>query len=328
MSKRITAVLILAACVMLFVGLVPVRAQKYDVAVKKYEGGSDGAWLGVYLQNLTGDLKEAMDLESEEGVLVAGVVEDSPAEEAGLEEEDLVTEFDGTQVKTSSQLTKLVKKRLPGDEITLKLVRDGKTKTLTVVLGKQPKDKTLGLKETTPWLNFSGVPGEPGLYSFSMFSGNRIGVRVQNLTDQLGSYFGVEDGQGALVTEVEEDMPAEKAGLKAGDVIVKVDGDDIEDTGDLIEAISEKEEGDKAEITVIRDHASKSFSVGVEEGPSWYSRDAGDLNEYKLFLDKAHAPHALRLEESSSGLQDQLDELKEDLKQLKEEIRELKKELR
>ncbi len=325
MSKRITAVLILAACVMLFVGLVPVRAQKYDVAVQKYESGSDGAWLGVYLQNLTGDLKEAMDLESDEGVLIAGVVEDSPAEEAGLKEEDLVTEFDGTQVNSTSQLTKLVKKHSPGDEITLKLVRDGKTKTLTVVLGKQPKEKMLQRSYTEPFLGFSKGPG---VYSFTMSSGNRIGVRVENLTEQLGSYFGVEDGQGALVTEVEEDTPAEKAGLKAGDVIVKVDGDDIEDAGDLTEAISEKEKGDKAEITVIRDHASKTFNVEVEEGPSWYSRNEGDLNEYKLFMDQALAPHALRLEESSSGLQDELDELKEDLQQLKEEIRELKKELK
>jgi serine protease Do len=328
MSKRITAVLILAACATLIVGLVPARAQKYDVAVKQHQGSTDGAWLGVYLQNLSSDLKEAMDLGSEEGVLIAGVAEDSPAEEAGLEEEDLITKFDGTQVKTSSELTKLVRKHSPGDEITLKLVRDGKTKTLTVVLGKQPKDKRLGLKETTPLLNFSGVPDEPGLYSFSMFSGNRIGVRVQNLTEQLGSYFGVEDGQGALVTEVEEDTPAEKAGLKAGDVIVKVDGDDIQGTGDLVEAISEKEKGDKAEITVIRDHASKTFSVEVEEGPSWHSGNLGDLDQFKVFMDRAHAPHSLRLEESSSGLQDQLDELKEDLQQLKEEIRELKKELK
>jgi C-terminal processing protease CtpA/Prc len=325
MSKRITAVLILAACVMLFVGLVPVRAQKYDVAVQKYEGDSDGAWLGIYLQNLTGDLKEAMDLGSEEGVLVAGVVEDSPAEEAGLEEEDLVTEFDGTQVNSSSQLTKLVKKHSPGDEITLKLVRDGKTKTFTVVLGKQPKEKILSGSYAEPFLGYSGVPD---VYSFTMSSGNRIGVRVQNLTEQLGSYFGVEDGQGALVTEVEEDTPAEKAGLKAGDVIVKVDGDDIEETGDLIEAISEKEEGDKAEITVMRDHASRTFNVEVEKGPSWYSHNAGDLKEFQLYMDKAHAPHALRLEGPSSGLQDQLDELKEDLQQLKEEIRELKKELK
>jgi membrane-associated protease RseP (regulator of RpoE activity) len=328
MSKRIITVLVLAACFVLFVGLVPVRAEKYDLAVKEYQGSSNGAWLGVYLQNLTDDLREAMDLGSEEGVLIAGVAEDSPAKEAGLEEEDLVTEFDGTQVKTSSELTKLVRKHSPGDEITLKLVRDGKTKTLTVVLGKQPEDKMLGLKETTPLLNFSGVPNEPGLYSFSMFSGNRIGVRVQNLTEQLGSYFGVKDGQGALVTEVEEDTPAEKAGLKAGDVIVKVDGDDIQDTGDLMGAISEKEKGDKAEVTVIRDHASKTFNVEVEESPSWHSRNPCDLNEFKLFMDRAHGPYSSRLEEPSSGLQDQLDELKDDLQQLKEEIRELKKELK
>jgi predicted metalloprotease with PDZ domain len=328
MSRRITTVLVLAAGFMLFVGLIPVRAEKYDLAVKEYQARSNGAWLGVYLQNPTDDLREAMDLGSQAGVLIAGVAEDSPAEEAGLEEEDLVTEFDGKPVKSSSELTKLVRKHDPGDEITLKLVRDGKTKTLTVVLGKQPKDKMLGLKETTPWLNFSGVPSEPGLYSFNAFSGNRIGVRVQNLTEQLGSYFGVKDGQGALITEVEEETPAEKAGLKAGDVIVKVDGDDIEDTGDLMQAISEKEKGDQAEITVIRDRASKNFNVEVEESPSWHSGNLGDLDQFKVFVDRANGPYSSRLEESSSGLQDELDQLKDDLRQLKEEIRELKNELK
>ena len=330
MSKRITFLMILAACAMLVLSSVAATAGKYDVAVKKYEESSKEAWLGVYLQNITNDLREAMDLESAEGVLIAGVVEDSPAEEAGLEEEDVVTEFDGTKVETTSELTKLVKKHSPGDEITLKLVRDGKDKTVTVVLGKQSKSQILRSLEDVPFLDFSGVPDVPGVYSFSMFSGSRIGVRVQDLTEQLGSYFGAEDGQGALVTEVEEDTPAEKAGLKAGDVIVKVDGQDIENTGDLIAAISEKEKGDKAEITVIRDHTSKTFDVEVEkkETPSWHSSKLDDLNKVRIYTDEARTPKSFWLEEQSSDLQDQMEELKQDLRQLKEELRELKKELK
>jgi C-terminal processing protease CtpA/Prc len=328
MSKRIIFLSILAACALLVIRSFPAAAGEYEVTAVTFDDDSDGAWLGVYLQDVNSDLKEALDLKSKRGALIAGVVDDSPAEEAGLEEEDVVVEFDGTEVKGKSHLTKLVKKHSPGDKITLKLVRDGKEKSLTVVLGDEPKLQDFYLYEGSPDYGFTKRSKAPGVYSFNLFSGNRIGVRIQNLSKQLGEYFGVKEGEGALITEVEEDMPAEKAGLKAGDVIVEVDGDDVEDTEDLIEAISEKEEGDKAEITVIRNRTSKTFEVEVEKAPSRHSFEKGDLGEFKIFTDKLGTPHSFWSQEHSSELEEEMEQLRDEVQELKYQLQELREKLR
>jgi C-terminal processing protease CtpA/Prc len=331
MLKRIAVVMILTAFVACMVSAAPAAAGKYEEAKKKqhqaqekYKKSSKTAWLGVYLQDVTSDIKEAMDLKSKRGALIAGVMDDSPAEEAGIEQEDVVIELDGERVKGTSHLTRLIKERSPGDAVTLKIVRDGEQKSIAVVLGKRPKSK---FKMGETFLEDLYLP-HADIYSLTYHSGSRIGVKVQSLTEQLGGYFGVEDGQGALITEVEEDMPAEKAGLKAGDVIVEADGEDIEDTGDLVEVISQKEEGDKVEIKVMRDRSPRSFQVEVEKDEAWSSWDKGDFAKMKIFSDKLKKPETFWLQKESSDLEDEMEELKEELEELKEELEEIRRKLR
>lgn len=314
MSKRIIVIMALLAFVAGMMTVTPVVAKKYDKA-----------WLGVYLQDINRDIREAMDLESSRGALIAGVVEDSPAEEAGIEEEDVVVEFDGEKVRSSSSLTKWVQKHSPGDEITLKIVRDGKEKKLMVTLGKRPKEEFVYEHDFEPLLSLKKGKG-PESYFLSFHSGSRIGVKVLDLSEQLGDYFGVEDAEGVLVTEVEEDMPAEKAGLKAGDVIVEADGDEVEDTQELREIISEKEEGDEVEIKVIRDRRVQTFSVEVEEtaATDFYSK----AMKLKIHPDKPDVPELMWKQKFDSELEDEMEELREELDQLKKELEELRKKLR
>jgi C-terminal processing protease CtpA/Prc len=92
----------------------------------------------------------------------------------------------------------------------------------------------------------------------------RLGVRLQGLTDQLGDYFGIEGGDGALVTSVTEDSPAATAGIQAGDVIVAVESTSVEGPGDVARAVRDAEAG-PAEVTVIRDGQRRSFTVTLEE---------------------------------------------------------------
>lgn len=314
MSKRTVVMLVLLAFVASAMAAAPALAEK----------GSETCWLGVYIQDIDRHLKEALNLESQKGVLISGVADDSPAEEAGLEEEDVVIEFDGKRVRNTSGLTRLIRKHSPGDKVNLVIIRDGKEKNVAVVLGKRPKS---GLEIVEPFLGDLYMP-KAGVYSFAYFSGSRIGVKVQDLTDQLGDYFGVEDGEGALITEVEEDTPAEKAGLKAGDVVVEADGEDIDDTGDLREIISEKEEGEKVEIRVLRDRKPMTFQVEVEEGKAWSSSKWGDLAKMKIFTEKLQKPEKFWLEKESSELEQEMEELKEELEELKEELQELREKLR
>jgi serine protease Do len=320
MSKRSIVIMILLAFLASLVTATPVKA-------KKYKEGSKGVWLGVYIQDITTDIKEAMDLKSKRGVLIRDVVEDSPAEEAGIKQEDVIIEFEGKKVKDSSNLTRLIRSSSPGGEVKLKILRDGKEKIITVTLGKRPMNEFFYEYEFEP---FSGEAKrtKPYTYSFSFFSGSRIGVKVQDLTEQLGNYFGVGDGEGALITEVEKNMPAERAGLKAGDVIVEVDGEEIDDTEDLMDIISDKEEGDKVKIKVIRNRTTKSFEVGVEEGEEWSSFDFSGLKKLKILPEKLHSPEIFLEKEYSSELEEAMEELREELEELKEELEELREKIR
>ena len=315
MSKRSIVFVVLLAFAAGLVTAAPAAGKK-----------SEKAWLGVYLQDINRDLREAMDLESKRGALIAGVVEDSPAEEAGIEEEDVIVEFDGEKVRNSSALTKLVKKRSPGDEITLTLVRDGKEKGIKVVLGKKPEESFFFSFDDEPYLDMAKKLKWPGGYSFTWSYGSRIGVKVQDLSEQLGDYFGVEDAEGVLITEVEEDMPAKKAGLKAGDVIVEADGDKVDDTQELREIISEKEEGEKVEIEVIRDRKAQTFSVEVEVGAAsdFYSQ----AMKLQVLPDKPDVPGLIWKQKLDSELRDEMEELKEELDELKKELQELRKKLK
>jgi len=308
---------------------IPSKAGVNLASAKSEEKKIERGWLGVYVQDITKDLKEAMDLKSKRGVLVRDVVEDSPADEAGIKSEDVILIFDGNKLKDSGDLISLIRKTSPGNEADLVIVRDGKEKTVTVVLGKVPRDD-LRMLELIPgheWHMF-----KPYSYSFSVFSGGRIGVKVQDLNEQLGEYFGVKDGEGALVTEVDEDGPAYEAGLRAGDVIVKVDDEEIEDVDDLTDEISDKEEGDKVAIEVIRDRKSKNFTVEVEKQKEWSSVYLKELDKLKVLPEKLREPKIIweeeKFREHEEELRDELEDLREELEELREELKELKEELR
>jgi C-terminal processing protease CtpA/Prc len=128
---------------------------------------------------------------------------------------------------------------------------------------------------------------------------------------------------------VEEDMPAEKAGLKAGDVIVQVEGDEIDDTQGLREIISEKEEGDKVEIKVIRDRSARSFEVEVEEAEDWSFGDLRGLKKLEVLTPgTVDVPKVMWKEKFSPELKEEMEELKEELEELKEELKELREKLK
>jgi len=321
MLKRSIVFIILLAFFASMIIAAPVAAQKH-------KEGSEKGWLGVYIQDITRDIKEAMDLKSERGILIRDVVEDSPADVAGIEQEDVIIEFNGKKVRDTSRFTRMVRSTSPGEEVTLTIIRDGKEKIIAITLGNRPKDLLSYEYTLEPFLS-EAKRIKPYTYSFSLYSGSRIGVKVQDLTEQLGEYFGVEDGEGALVTEVDEDMPAYKAGLKAGDVIVEVDGEDIEDTEDLTDAISDdKEEGDKAKIKVIRNRKPESFVVEVEEEEEWSSFDLGGLKKLQILPEKLHSSKIFLEKEFSSELEEQMEDLKEELEELKQELEELKEKIR
>lgn len=301
-------------------GVVFLSLLIFNLPAQAKQDTTKKGWLGVSIQDVDEDLKEALDLKSTEGVLVNEVVEDSPAEEAGIKKKDVIMKYKGKKVKDTGDLTTWVRETKPGEEVRLEIIRDGKKKKPKVIIGKLPRSYSYLYSDD---LDFYPYPGYQG-FSIGAKSGY-LGVVLEGLTEQLGDYFGAKDGDGALITEVEEDSPAEKAGLKAGDVIVKIDGEEIEDPGDVVEVVMDKEEGDKVKISVLRNNKKKTFTVEVGEKESTFGYLHG-LKELRLHTPRAPTfePHVFRIEIDKERFKEELEKLKEELKELKDELKELK----
>ena len=161
-----------------------------------------------------------------------------------------------------------------------------------------------------------------------------LGVQIQDLSEQLSEYFKVKNGNGVLVSEVVEDSPAKKAGLKAGDIIVKVDDEDIKNAGDLTMTIRGYEPNSKVSVAIIRAGKKKKLDATLGEADQDYFYQFGDLGElgekHKMLL-KMHPKnldefefHGFPFEQEKfqqqmEQMQKELQEMKEDLKKLRED---------
>ncbi|MFH2055559.1 MAG: PDZ domain-containing protein [bacterium] len=210
-------------------------------------------WLGIYMQNITDELAEAFDLSVTNGVLINNVVYGSPAQKAGIERGDVILAWGDQKIRDTDRLSDLVADSKVGDKVDLLVLRDGKEKDIAVEIAEQQ------------WPHYTINNSDKFLTAFDGAFNGGIGVSIQALTGDLGEYFGVADGAGALITEVHEDTPAAKAGLKAGDVIVAVDGHKVETPSDVRELLAEHEEGEQAELTVVRERQEQTFAVEVED---------------------------------------------------------------
>lgn len=232
------------------------------MAASSEDNWSGTPWIGVYTQPIDPDLKEAFELERTDGILIVDVMEDSPAEKAGLERKDIIIKFNGAPIDGSEPLADFVKKTKPGDKVPVIFIRAGQEKDATIVIGRrgEAEDETFDV---------AIAPRGGGRKSYSrVFSSDSepyIGVMIQNLNDQLGQYFGVTGGEGILVTEVMEDSPAEKAGLKAGDVIISADGEKLATSDELQELISGKKKGDRLSVGYLRKGSKMEATVEVDE---------------------------------------------------------------
>lgn len=265
----------------------------------------DRPFLGVTMQELTEEVKEGLGVDVKQGVLISDVIEGSPAEEAGIEEGDVVVEFAGKKVDSPSALQDLVLEQEEGDEVTIKLVRDGKTRTVKVTIGESDDFMTWIAPEGMEF-DFSNLP-----YAAQWFGGPRLGVRISDMDEDLASYFGVKEGEGVLVLGIDEDSSAEGAGIKSGDVIVEVEGDKIESAGDIREALEDKEKGDEFTVTVVRKKKRQELNGTIKEGGlRWYQSHA-----------RRGAPDVQFYRQHSDELRKELDELRKEVDELKKELK-------
>ena len=241
---------------------------------------NSGTYLGVFIREVTADDTERLGLRQERGALITDVPDEGPASEAGFQADDVVVSWNGTRIESAAQLRRMVRETPAGRSVDIGYIRDGRDRTASVELAVRSPDFTRlmpqmgnlrqrleglrdldGLNERLQELHVAPRLGS-GNFQFFM-RGGRLGIGIQNLGDQLAEYFGADDG-GVLVTSVSEDSPAEAAGLRAGDVIIGINGDSVEDPGDLMEGIAEADEGE-IEIRILRDRREQTLRATLPE---------------------------------------------------------------
>jgi serine protease Do len=211
------------------------------------------------------------------GVIVATVTPDGPADKAGLKSGDVITDFDGEKVRSVLQFSRLVRETPAKRSVAVTYSRDGQRHTVNVTT-EESGDDVIRLfdfaRTPRPAVPPSPpaapatprAPRPPALMpavpfqdfpSLRMFTGRRLGVTIETLDDQLASYFGVKEG--VLVKSVTDGSAAQKAGLKAGDVITGVNGRKAYDTSDVNRAIDRTTDSDDFTLEVVRDKKTQTL---------------------------------------------------------------------
>ncbi|HXM99712.1 MAG TPA: PDZ domain-containing protein [Candidatus Dormibacteraeota bacterium] len=238
------------------------------------EGAS---WLGVETHDVTAEKAKEFKLSAERGVLLGKIVPDSPAAKGGLKQNDVVMELNGQRVESAAQFRRMVREIPAGRTVQLAVWREGRTQTLSVKLGKSEEGHSKWMKSMPGSFAFKmpeiplipEMPEGPGMENFKFFSGAhaRLGIDAEDLSGQLASFFGIPDGEGILVRSVNSGSPAEKAGLKAGDVITALNGERVRSVGELREKIFAHNDAKNMQLSVLRNKAETKLNVELPPAP-------------------------------------------------------------
>lgn len=256
---------------------------------------SDASYLGVQTKEISKENMAQYNLRKVRGVAIEKVSENSPAAQAGLQNGDVIVRFNGEEVSSVRKLIRLIGEVAPDHQARITISRGGNEREITATIGKQslPKFEDGGILDK--WYGLPGIPEypnrtlSPNLENFPLDidknvfvlrggANRQIGVSITSLTKQLSEFFGIADGKGLLISEVRENSPAAKAGLKAGDVIVEIDDKQVGETAELLRGLSEKKEGDVT-LTVVRNKNRQTFRVT----PETLKRGNNSFKEYENF---------------------------------------------
>lgn len=267
---------------------IPIDIVKSVTSEIKEKGRVERGWLGISIE------------ENEEGkVGIIAIEKESPAELAKLKEGDIILKIEREGVASTKMLAREIRKRKPGKNITLKIERKGKEIDVKVKLGVYSETNVrIELESKFPRLFFAPKPPkvpavpkllelrklpeppEPKMFSWSVEQRKYIGIYLEEINRELSVYFGVKEGRGLLVAKITKDSPAEKAGLKVGDVIIKADGIRTERARDLTGVIQDKEKGKRIKLELLRNKKMKSIEVEIEEERSGFSYSYKNWEDY------------------------------------------------
>ena len=304
------------------------------------------AYLGISMSDISRSVARALDLEEGKGVLVDEVIAESPADEGGLRSGDVILAVGDIEVGDSKQLAKAIGARSPGDKVEIQVLRAGKKKKLDVTLGEREKSSMRafteqdGEKTVWAWIPDKGDMGD--IHKWIGKDGERriviegleglgdrgfLGVVPEAVSAADAERQGLDEPRGVLVADAIGDGPAKAAGVRSGDIIVTIDGEDIADPGALHVFMSETKPGQSVSVGILRDGKAQEIAVELGETPG--KMGLGDVFISKWAEDGAF-PHAMVAPEVHVQIEREMEdvtELKKELELLKQELAELRKQM-
>jgi len=212
---------------------IPINMVKSIEDQLQKHGKVTRGWLGVAIQDVDENLAESFGLEKAEGILISETQPDSPAEKAGIMQGDVLLSLNGIDLKDVADLRNRIALTIPGTEVAIELIRDGKPLDINVEIGEQPADfGSLAQKKIT----------NDALTAF--------GLTVQDLTEDLAEQFGYQDRKGIIISEVLPGSPAEQSGLKTGHLIEEVNKARISSVADLQQVLDQSADSDRVLLRV------------------------------------------------------------------------------
>lgn len=214
-------------------------------------GNADKAFLGVLTAKV------------DKGVIIKNVIDKSGAQEAGLKDDDIITKFGDKEITTPDDLRNAVQSYKPGDKVMLSYLRNGKSNSVEIELGKTPGSgpMTYNLDSLRSMMgqyfngnnyNFS-MPQTPGNQFYFHNNRPRLGIKIED----------AKDGNGAKILDVEQGSAAQKAGLKTGDIITQINGEKIKDANDVRSQVMQSENKNDYKIELKRDNKNMNIEVHI-----------------------------------------------------------------
>jgi len=260
MTRTIITALLLAG-----LALPAISAEEQPDTLSHHMSGyfysAGRSYLGVDIQDITPERANALKLKEERGVEVTMVDQDAPAGKAGLREHDVILGFNGAAVESEEQLRRLIRETPPGRTVSIEISRDGAPMKISVQLADHSQVVAQNWPRVdVPSIQIPDTHNRMEIPNIQIQTYSSVlGAQTENLTRQLGEYFGVKDGEGILVRSVEKGSTAEKAGLKAGDVIIKADNEKLNDRSDLNHILRNHRSGGKLSLMVMRDKKEQTI---------------------------------------------------------------------
>ncbi len=203
------------------------------------------SWLGVYIQPVEDKVARALGLANRDGALVTEIVDDSPADKAGIKTGDIITEFDGKKIVDTSHLKNVVSSTPPGKHSKIKIIRDGDWKTINITLEELEQENQ----------------------TFATVSDDRssLGIEVRDISNVLAERYGIDpNSKGILVTDIDKKSNAFEAGIRVGDIITRVGTKKVASSEDFVNLIEESKQQSSLLLLVKRGERSSYFAFEID----------------------------------------------------------------